>query len=151
MKPLIKWRHQYDRERDELEGELAATTFEADGLTHQSFAEDADINVLAKRFGLDKATMPVAPIDPRYYGDFSDVPDLRTALDLVRDAENRFMDLPAPLRAKFDNSPAKMWRFVNDPDNAHEAVRLGLLRAPDPEPGSTIVQPEQTPNPEPTP
>lgn len=138
-KPRFKWRAAYDGS-EIAEGQLAATVFEDDSLTHQSFAEDADLNVLVKRFGLDKVAVPPAADDPRFYGDFSDVPDLRTALDLVNDATNRFMELPPQLRAKFDNNPAKLWHFVNDPDNGPEAVRLGLLRAPDPtpaEPGKT--------------
>lgn len=138
-KNRFKWRSAYDG-TEEAEGLAAATTFEDESLTQQSFKDDADINVLVRRFGLDKQPLPVEATDPRYYGDFTNVPDLRTALELVRDAENRFMDLPAQLRSKFDNNPAKLWHWINDPDNGHEAVRLGLLRAPDPEP----VQPAQT-------
>ncbi|WNK14135.1 MAG: internal scaffolding protein [Microvirus sp.] len=98
-----------------------------DPLTQQQFVEEADINTLVRRFGLDKQPMPVAPFDPSHYGDFSNVPDLRTALDLVNDAKNRFMELPPKLRARFHNAPGELWEFVNDPENADEAVRLGLL------------------------
>lgn len=130
--PGIAWRAAYDSERDELEGQLAATTNNEPSLTQQSFKDDADINVLVRRFGLDNMPIPPYADDPSYYGDFTNVPDLRTALELVRDAENRFMDLDAKLRAKFDNNPAKLWHWINDPDNGPEAVRLGLLRAPEP-------------------
>lgn len=139
-KTTIKWRAAYD-DSCEAEGLAAATTFHDESLTQQSFEQDADINVIVRRFGLDKAPLPVEATDPRYYGDFTNVPDLRTALDLVRDAENRFMELPPKLRERFDNSPAKLWHFVNDPDNGPEAVRLGLLRAPDPQPEGTPPEP----------
>lgn len=129
--PGIAWRSAYDAERDELEGQLAGTVNHEPSLTQQSFKDDADINVLVRRFGLDHVAIPPYADDARYYGDFTNVPDLRTALDLVRDAENRFMDLDAKLRAKFDNNPAKLWHWINDPDNGPEAVRLGLLRAPE--------------------
>lgn len=139
------WRHQYDTARDELEGQLAATVNNEESLTQQHYAESADINVLAHRFGLDKGPIPQVPIDPRYYGDFTNVPDLRTALDLVNDARDRFMELPPDLRARFQNSPAQMWAFVNDPINAEACVKLGLLRAPDPEPGTE--EPPKPPTP----
>lgn len=134
MKPTIKWRHQYDRETDELIGNACATVNNEPTLTQQHFADNADINILVKRLGLEDAPLPVEAFDPRYYGDFSNVPDLRTALDLVRDAENRFMELPARLRSKFDNSSAKLWSWIQDPDNGPEAVRLGLLQEPKKEP-----------------
>lgn len=152
MRPTSRfhWRHQYDPDRDELEGNLAATVNDDEDLTQQSFKDDADINILARRFGLDKQPLPVEAVDPRYYGDLTDVPDLRTVLDIANDAKNKFMELPANLRARFYNQPALLWDFVNDPDNADECVRLGLLvRPPDPHTptGSDTPEPEQTPKP----
>ena len=129
-KPRFKWRHEYDAERDELEGQLAATVNTDDSLTQQSFKDDQDINTIVKRLGIEDGPMPVAPIDPNYYGDLTNVPDLRTILDLANDARNRFMDLPAKLRARFHNEPSELWNFVQNPENAEEAVRLGLLKEP---------------------
>lgn len=129
MKTLLSWRHQYDTKRDQEEGDACAYIEQHDSLTQQHFKDDADLNVIAQRFGLDKSPMPTAPFDPRMYGDFTNVPDLRTALDTVNDAKNRFMALPAKLRTRFDNDPAKLWDFVNDPENGAEAVRLGLLQS----------------------
>lgn len=145
MKHRFNYRTQYETARDIEEGDAAATVNTEDSLTQQHFLEDTDINVLAKRFGLDKAQMPEAPFNPGFYGDFSDVPDLRTAMDLVRDATNKFMDLPAKLRERFDNNPAKMWHFVNDPENGDEAVRLGLLkRLPDKQEDAPPATPTDT-------
>lgn len=137
----FNWRHQYDERRDELEGFNAATLNAEESLTQQHHAEAADINVLARRFGLDKGPIPTTATDPRYYGDLSEVPDLRTALDLVNDAKNRFMELPPRIRSRFRNSPAELWAFINDPENADEAVRLGLLKAPEAE--KTVQDPER--------
>nr|QJB18815.1 MAG: internal scaffolding protein [Microvirus sp.] len=124
----IDWRTQNEPVRSAKIGAECATINEADSLTQQHFAESADINVLVQRFGLDKGPIPHVPFNPEYYGDFTDVPDLRTALDLVNDAKNRFMALPAKLRARFHNSPGELWHFVNDPENGEESVRLGLLQ-----------------------
>ncbi|WNK14973.1 MAG: internal scaffolding protein [Microvirus sp.] len=144
MKAQITFRHWNDAEANQKVGDACMLDNTEESLTQQQFADDADINVLAYRYGLDNQPMPTAPIDPSFYGDFTNVPDLRTAMDLVRDAENRFMDLPAKLRARFDNRPAKMWHFVNDPENADEAVRLGLLQRV-PEGNAPAVQAEEPP------
>jgi len=122
------YRTQYDVELDEKAGQEAAQVNDEPSLTQQQFVEDCDINVLARRFGLVDQPVPVGAFDPGHYGDFSDVPDLRTALDLVNDARNKFMALPAKLRERFNNQPGRLWDFVNDPENADEAVRLGLLQ-----------------------
>lgn len=127
MKHRFTYRTQYDIDADEKAGDAAALYCEDPSLTQQQFVEDCDINVLARRFGLVDSPMPVGSFDPAHYGDFSDVPDLRTALDLVNDAKNKFMALPAKLRERFNNQPGRLWDFVNDPENAEEAVRLGLL------------------------
>lgn len=139
----FNWRHQYDTNRDEREA-LACTVQDfGESLTQQHFAEDADINVLAERFGLNRGPMPTVPIDPRFYGDLSDVPDLRTILDIANDAKNRFMALPADLRARFDNEPAKLWQFVNDPVNRAASIELGLLREAETPP--TVAETPQPP------
>lgn len=127
MKRRITYRLHNDMEADELAGAQAVLECTEPSLTQQQFQADSDINVLARRFGLVDSPMPVGSFDPAYYGDFSDVPDLRTALDLVNDAKNKFMALPAKLRERFNNQPGRLWEFVNDPENAQEAVRLGLL------------------------
>lgn len=140
MSEGVNWRHQGDRVRDALEGDLAATHFPNASKTHQSFKEDCDINTIARRFGLDRQAMPVAPLDASHYGDFTEAPDLRSILDTVRQAKDHFMALPPKLRARFHNKPAELWEFVNDPDNADEAVRLGLLaRVPAPSAPESVV------------
>lgn len=121
------WRHQYDADSEEYEGLASAVLFEDQSLTHQSFAEDADINTLVRRFGISDGAIPPAVADPRFYGDFSDVGDFRSALDLTRDAVERFQSLPAKLRDRFAHDPVRLWEFVNDPDNVEEAITLGLL------------------------
>lgn len=123
-----KWRTQYDEKRDALEGELAGKCCKGESLTQQQFTKEADINELVRRFGIDDQIVPPGALDPRYFGDVSDVPDLRTALDRVRNAEAAFMALPAELRLRFNNSAADLWDFVNNPKNDDEAVRLGLLK-----------------------
>ena len=129
------FRVPYDRERDEAEGAAAGTSFVGqESLTQQSFTKDCDINEIVRRCGVLDDELPPPPSDPRYYGDFTRVPDLREVLELGREAKDRFMALPAKVRAKFDNEPAKLWSWIQDPENHDQAVKLGLLARHTPKP-----------------
>lgn len=141
----VNWRRQYDEASDARARNKTRVRFDdSPSLTQQSFTTDCDLNVLVKRFGIDKGPLPVVPVDASYYGDFSNVPDLKTALDRVRDAQMHFDALPSALRKRFDNSPGKLWDFVTDLSNLDEAIKLGLLAreadpASSPSPGQPAV------------
>lgn len=132
----MKWRTQYDYDADAKEREATDILCEDETMTVQG-APDADINALVARFGItDGSQLPTQlgyPIGPEYYGDFSDVPDLRQALENAKLTEELFMTLPAQVRARFENNAFNLWSFVNDPANAEEAVTLGLLSRVAPE------------------
>lgn len=64
------------------------------------------------------------------YGDFSNVESYQKALQDVQEAQDAFMELPAHLRAKFENDPAQLMTFLQDPRNLDEAVKLGLVNPP---------------------
>lgn len=129
MSRQIKWRKQYDPKRDEIARENTVIQHMDESLTIQD-APDSDINVLMERFGIkDGSQIPanMGVIDPRFYGDFSDIPDLREALDRTAEAKFQFMRLPAKLRSKFNNDPLELYDWVNKPENIDEAVEIGLL------------------------
>lgn len=129
------YRSQNDVERDELEGERVELDCGTDTVTQQQFSLDADINELVRRFGIT-GKMPEPVLDPSYYGDVDSISDLRSALDVVRDASQRFGALPAAVRKRFHDDPAELFAFLDDGSNRVEAVKLGLLverREPEPE------------------
>lgn len=101
--------------------------------THQSFRDEANINNIMKRY---KTTgMLVEPGKIRTYrqatfGDFSDLPNLPDTLNRAREADERFLALPAQLRARFNNNVGELLAFVQNPENFDEAVELKLLTAP---------------------
>jgi len=129
--PPLTWRHQYDRNRDQIEQKLSDMIPAGESLTVQSGKEDADINVIAKRMGAT-GQMP-QPLDLSFYQDASDLPDLRAILEYSREAERAFMALPPEVRKRFHNSAAELWEFVLDDNNREEAVRIGLIDAKAPE------------------
>lgn len=109
-----------------------------ESLTIQSAKEDADINTIVRRFGLsgelpNNLNMPVS-------GDFTGIGDFHQAMNLVRRAEEEFLRVPADVRARFNNDPARFMEFFDDPANADEARRYGMLRDPVPPPEPQLVR-----------
>lgn len=98
------------------------------GMTQQEFAKDADINEIVRRFGLtghlpDVVNVPLS-------GDFTGISDYHSAVLAVRKAEEDFMELPAEMRARFDNDPQKLMNFLDNGENRDEAIKLGLVSKP---------------------
>ena len=130
MTVSIKWRKQYDEDEDAKARAATDIHCEDESLTVQD-APDADINVLMARMGIKDGSILPADLNitaPGYYGDLTDIPDMQEALARVHEAEDRFMELPAKIRARFNNRPFELHMFINNPENYDEAVTLGLLQ-----------------------
>lgn len=96
-------------------------------LTVQSSAEECDINTIVNKF-LRTGEMPDETAKPRY-GDFTGaVNNYHDALNLIIEADEAFMQLPAKIRARFDNDAGQYVDFFNDPKNRAEAEELGLIQ-----------------------
>lgn len=106
--------------------------------TDQSGKEEADINTIIRNFGVT-GVLPMAKFPPTY-GDFSMAGDYQTAMDLLVEAKNAFMGIPATIRATFNNDPAAFVAFCDDPANLPQLQSWGL--APSPE-----APPHQEPGP----
>lgn len=94
-------------------------------LASQSERDETDINEIVRRFGIT-GKLP-DNFQPPQYGDFTDIGDYRTALQAVRNAAESFMEMPAELRARFQNDPATLIDFLSDQANRAEAEKLGLV------------------------
>lgn len=99
-------------------------------LTQQSDAAECDINTIVARAkaGADISRLVRAE---GQYGDWSNLPDFRTMLNMVNKARDQFMALDAQVRKRFNNDPAQLLDFLGDEKNRDEAVKLGLVKAPD--------------------
>lgn len=123
------FKSQVDYEMMETEGAMAAIDFKGDpGKTKQEPAEDADINVLMKRFGVtDNSEMPNFANPNAIWGDFSEFPtNPIDAMNAIRHANLEFMRLPADIRMEFE-TPANLYNWMANPRNKEEAIRIGLL------------------------
>lgn len=122
----------YDRETVSRETAFVDST---ESLTSQEFKDECDINTIIRRFGIGEN--PLQPSEWLHNVDISDaVVDYQSAMNMINEARDQFMSLPATLRSRFDNNPAQFVDFVSNPDNFDEIVRLGLavVRVPEPEP-----------------
>lgn len=96
-------------------------------LVQQDFKDEADINVLVRRF-TDVDLMPGARDKMQAtYGDFTNIPDFFEANLIVSEANEAFMALPATIREDFDNDPGKFLAWCSDPNNRDQMRELGLL------------------------
>jgi len=112
----------YDRDKN---SDLAKLVFTRPSRTQQSFRDECDINTILERFNVT-GQLPVGSVQPQY-GDFSGVTDYQSALNAVMAAQDSFLQLPAKVRAKFDNDPALFVEFASDEANRDEMKALGLL------------------------
>lgn len=124
-------RSAYNYLRDDVSFDTGLSC-DDESLAQQHMAEDADINVIVKRFGLT-GQLPQGHRMPEF-GDFTGVSDYRAALAAVQEAEESFMELPADLRARFQNDPQQYLEFASNPANKEEFYELGLAERPQPAP-----------------
>lgn len=112
----------------EKDGLILATINTEDSLTNQSDAQEADINILVKKFGITGQLPQITGLQP-LYGDFTSAEDYRTSLDRINAAKDAFNRIPAHIRKEFDNNPAKFIQFASDEKNI-EKLREWKLATP---------------------
>lgn len=120
--PFLRTPYNYDVDAASNESGVAC---EEPSLAQQQFKDECDINNILRQFNIT-GQLPDQPLSPKY-GDFSGISDYKTALDRVIAADEEFMNLPATLRARFDNDAANLISFLDNEENRLEAEKLGLL------------------------
>lgn len=115
-------------------------------MTKQDAVAECDINNIIKSFS---KTGQIAHISSKAaqgaYLDLPDPVDYQDALHIAAAAEASFLTLPAKVRDRFANDPARFLDFMADPSNAQEARTLGLLNPATPVPDAPS---EPSPSPE---
>lgn len=112
-------------ERDSLETGLECRD---PSLAVQSQKDEADINVIVARFGIDRIPLPegglaLPPVDDDFeVGAF----DYQSAQNLIVAARESFQALPAKVRSEFENDPARFVKFCSDEKNLDRMRDMGL-------------------------
>lgn len=121
---MRKVRTAYDRVR------VGKAFVDADGVqlqgrTKQSFKDECDIHNILKQY---KETGLISHLNKKkeMYGEFILPGEYQESLQVIMDAQEAFADLPAVVRKRFDNDPEQFLAFLADPENAAEALDLGL-------------------------
>lgn len=132
-KPKVRSPYNYDRDAVSVATGLLCLD---PTLTQQHQKDEADINVIVKRFGIT-GTLPAHSAIPLNV-DFEDIFDYHSAMTALRQAQESFDALPSAIRARFKNDPGEFVDFASDPANLPELRKLGLAlnRVSDPAPAA---------------
>lgn len=117
-------RNPYNYDSDQL-SEDTGLLCRDETLTEQQWIEEADINYIANRFMKTGEAPQILNLPTS--GDFEGIFDFQSAMNTLAQAREEFSSLPAKVRSRFENNPAKLLDFVNDPSNYDEAVKLGFI------------------------
>lgn len=96
-------------------------------MTRQEFADECDINKLMAQYEKHGVISHFSAREPLYL-DLVGLPDLRQTLDLMREADEAFMRLPAIVRKDFDNDAVQFVEFAQDPKNIDKLREWGLAK-----------------------
>lgn len=119
--------------------------------TKQSFREESNINLIMAKY---TKTGLIDHVN-KHGGQYKDMPtetDFHASMSVVAEANSMFEELPAAIRAEFENDTGKFLDFVTDPENSDALVEMGLANAPqEPRTEDPTPEVEPTPEQEPTP
>jgi hypothetical protein len=116
---------------DELSSQNSLSTPE-ESLTRPEFAQDSDINVIVRRFGV--VTDPITSGQWISNADVYDLAnDYQSALAVITQAQEQFNTLAPDVRLRFNNDPAYFVQYASDPSNIDDLRKLGLapMRSPE--------------------
>lgn len=129
----------YNHNTDEV-AKQTATYNREDSKTQQNHADEADINVIMKRFGVTAVTNACRQMPPSFI-DVPDNLDMQTAWDLVNNGIEAFEAQPAEIRAAFRNDPALYVAAVDHARKAGDRKTLEALGLALPEPPKPTEDP----------
>lgn len=94
--------------------------------TKQSFRDQVNINKILARNRRSGMIDHVSGKTP-FYGDVSSIGSYQESLNVVKQAQDLFMGMSSDVRSRFENDPTKMIKFLADPKNLDEAIKLGMV------------------------
>lgn len=95
--------------------------------TLQSPSAETDINNIMKKYEKTGLISHLATHEGKY-GNFLPAVEYHEAANSLILANDMFMSLPARIRTRFENSPAKFLDFAQDPENVDELITMGLAK-----------------------
>lgn len=99
-------------------------------MTKQAFKDECNINKIIAKYQKTGAITHLNKNAPQY--GYATSLDFREALEVVKEGQRLFDELPANIRKICDHDPAKFLEFVQDPKNKDQLVELGLATSKKP-------------------
>ena len=103
----MQLRTPYNYDRDEVSKNTALVS-DSETLTQQNFKDETDLNIMIRKYGV----LPVSEVNWKEF-DATVIPqDYQQLQNMLREADEAFMDLPADVRKAADNDPQKFLAIV---------------------------------------
>ena len=112
---LISFRNAYSPQK-------VVTTTCSHSDTEESHKDSCDINKIFH--ASNHSPELLIPESPPTFGDFSNGADFTEMQNRVADAISGFENLPSETREFFEHKPANLVEFMNDPENAQDAINM---------------------------
>lgn len=106
--------------------------------TQTQFKDDCDVNRILAKYKATGTLTHVRNAQAGVYADLTQIPSYQEALNTVINAQRAFEEVPAKIRQRFNHDPNEFIKFLADPKNNQEAVKLGLKTVPTPPPEDPI-------------
>jgi len=106
---------------------IGKIVFKDESRTKKSFKEAVDINKIMMKF-TTYGTIPFQRSGNGLYGDFTGVEEYQSSLNKLIKARNEFESLPSSVRKRFGNDPVELLKFVSDPKNIDEMIKMGIAK-----------------------
>lgn len=103
-----------------------------ESLAQQHMKDETDINVITNRYLKTGILGSGSGTRQPMFGDYTGI-DYMEMQNAIADIDMSFMSLSSKIRSKFQNNPRHLLRWLEDPANHDEAVKLGLMPEPEQE------------------
>lgn len=94
--------------------------------TQEHFKDECDVNNIMKKYRNSGQVTHLARTSG-VYADLTSIKDYHSAMNQVVQAQEAFATLPASVRERFANDPARLLDFIKDEKNYDEGVKYGLF------------------------
>jgi len=121
-------------------------------LAQQHAKDEVDINNIMKRYRKTGIIDHVAKHQGSY-GEHDGI-DYHSSMNIIRKADEMFLELPSQVRKEFGNDPAEFLDFVDNSANIERLSEMGLTNTPstptsttsESPPDPPVVKPTKTPS-----
>lgn len=131
----MKFRTRFDESYNKNKQVFWTDVGEDENLVQQHMAAECDVNTIMKRYEQTGDLRHVTDVAGEF-GDFYDVTDFKSGTERLMAIQSLFMEIPASIRDRFNNDPAKFVEYATNEKNIEELRSMGLA---EPAPADPVV------------